>query len=87
MLKTKIQAPVFILGMHRSGTTMVAQALASAGVYTGAICDHNAEPLYAIDINERLLEEANGNWWNVPADAPLEAAVQSGLSELQARDL
>ena len=87
MLKTKIQAPVFILGMRRSGTTMVAQALASAGVYTGAICDHNAEPLYAIDINERLLEEANGNWWNVPADAPLEAAIQSGLSELQARDL
>ncbi|MDA0897643.1 MAG: glycosyltransferase [Bacteroidetes bacterium] len=87
MLKTKIQAPVFILGMHRSGTTMVAQALASAGVYPGAICDHNAEPLYTIDINERLLEEANGNWWNVPADDALEAAVQLGMSALQARDL
>lgn len=87
MLKTKIQAPVFILGMHRSGTTMVAQALASAGVYPGAICDHNAEPLYAIDINERLLEEANGNWWNVPAEDALEDAVQSGMSALKARDL
>jgi glycosyltransferase involved in cell wall biosynthesis len=87
VLKTKIQAPVFILGMHRSGTTMVAQALASAGVYTGAICDHNSEPLYAIDINERLLEEANGNWWNVPAESALEAAVQSGMGELTARDL
>lgn len=87
MLKTKIQAPVFILGMHRSGTTMVAQALASAGVYPGAICDHNSEPLYAIDINERLLEEANGNWWNVPAENALEAAVQSGMSALKARDL
>ena len=87
MLKTKVQAPVFILGMHRSGTTMVAQALASAGVYPGAICDHNSEPLYAIDINERLLEEANGNWWNVPDDTSLEAAVQSGMIDLQARDL
>ncbi len=87
MLKTKIQAPVFILGMHRSGTTMVAQALAAAGVYPGAICDHNAEPLYAIDINERLLEEANGNWWNVPAEDALEDAVQSGMSALKARDL
>ncbi|CAI8160820.1 MAG: Putative teichuronic acid biosynthesis glycosyltransferase TuaG [Flavobacteriales bacterium UBA4585] len=87
MLKTKIQAPVFILGMHRSGTTMVAQALASAGVYPGAICDHNSEPLYAIDINERLLEEANGNWWNVPAESALEAAVKSGMSALKARDL
>lgn len=66
---------------------MVAQALASAGVYPGAICDHNSEPLYAIDINERLLEEANGNWWNVPAENALEAAVQSGMSALKARDL
>ena len=73
--------------MHRSGTTMVAQALASAGVYPGAICDHNSEPLYAIDINDRLLEEASGNWWSVPGDASLEVAMQSGLSELQARDL
>jgi len=87
VLKTKIQAPVLILGMHRSGTTMVAQALASAGVYPGAICDHNSEPLYAIDINDRLLEEASGNWWSVPGDASLEVAMQSGLSELQARDL
>ncbi len=87
MLKTKIQAPVFILGMHRSGTTMVAQALASAGVYPGAICDHNSEPLYAIDINERLLEEANGNWWNVPVESALEVAVKSGMSALKARDL
>jgi glycosyltransferase involved in cell wall biosynthesis len=87
VLKTKIQAPVLILGMHRSGTTMVAQALASAGVYPGAICDHNSEPLYAIDINDRLLEEANGNWWSVPDDASLEVAVQSSLRELQARDL
>ena len=66
---------------------MVAQALASAGVYPGAICDHNSEPLYAIDINERLLEEANGNWWNVPAESALEAAVKSGMSALKARDL
>ena len=66
---------------------MVAQALVSAGVYPGAICDHNSEPLYAIDINERLLEEANGNWWNVPAESALEAVVQSGIGELKARDL
>ncbi len=66
---------------------MVAQALASAGVYPGAICDHNSEPLYAIDINERLLEEANGNWWNVPSESALEVAVKSGMSALKARDL
>ena len=66
---------------------MVAQALAAAGVYPGAICDHNSEPLYAIDINERLLEEANGNWWNVPSESALEVAVKSGISALKARDL
>lgn len=87
MLKTKIQAPVFILGMHRSGTTMVAQALASAGIYPGAICDHNSEPLYAIDINDRLLETAGGNWSDVPGEELLESSLGSALSEVQPRDL
>lgn len=41
--------------MHRSGTSMVARALNEAGVYMGAIRDHNAEALYAVDLNERLL--------------------------------
>ena len=49
--------------MHRSGTTMVAEALNSAGVYAGAICDHNREALYAVDLNEEECwrpQEGNG---------------------------
>ncbi|MCH1535058.1 MAG: glycosyltransferase [Schleiferiaceae bacterium] len=87
MLKTKIQAPVFILGMHRSGTTMVTQALAAAGVYPGAVCDHNSEALYAIDINDKILSQAGGNWWQVPDNQALEDSLESALSAIQAREI
>ena len=67
MILPKIKQPIFILGMHRSGTTMVACALADAGVHVGTVCDHNAEALYAIDINERIFQSAGGKWWLPPS--------------------
>lgn len=73
--------------MHRSGTTMVAEALNSAGVYAGAICDHNREPLYAVDLNERMLEAAGGNWWQPPASDTLEQALANFQPELDSTDL
>ena len=76
MLKSKVHTPVFILGMHRSGTTMVAEAMNAAGVYAGAICDHNREPLYAIDLNERMLAKAEGSWWQPPVQSSLFAALE-----------
>ena len=72
--------------MHRSGTTMVAEALNSAGVYAGAICDHNREPLYAVDLNERMLEAAGGNWWQPPASDTLEQALANFQPELDSTD-
>ncbi len=58
MILPKIKQPIFILGMHRSGTTMITRALADAGVHIGTVCDHNSEALYAIDINERIFQSA-----------------------------
>lgn len=73
--------------MHRSGTTMVADALNSAGVYAGAICDHNREPLYAVDLNERILEAAGGNWWQLPSNDDLETALAQFEPELDSTHL
>ncbi|MET1169522.1 MAG: glycosyltransferase [Flavobacteriales bacterium] len=87
MLKSKVQPPVLILGMHRSGTTMVAEALNSAGVYAGAICDHNREALYAVDLNERMLEAAGGKWWQPPTNDALEQALANFQPELDSTHL
>lgn len=87
VLKSKVQPPVLILGMHRSGTTMVAEALNSAGVYAGAICDHNREALYAVDLNERMLETAGGNWWQPPTRDTLEQALANFQPELDSTHL
>ena len=73
--------------MHRSGTTMVADALNDAGVYAGAICDHNREPLYAVDLNERMLEAAGGNWWQLPSNDGLETALDQFEPELDSTHL
>ena len=73
--------------MHRSGTTMVAEALNSAGVYAGAICDHNREALYAVDLNERMLEAAEGKWWQPPTNEALEQALANFQPELDSTHL
>jgi len=87
MFKPKVQEPVFIVGMHRSGTTMVSEALNRAGVYMGAIRDHNAEAFYAVDLNERLLELAGGSWWEPPSSQDLVKVQQQFQPELTSKDI
>lgn len=85
MILPKIKQPIFILGMHRSGTTMITRALAEAGVHVGTVCDHNSEALYAIDINERIFQAAGGSWWSPPTkEAILQATVdfETNLKDL-----
>ena len=66
---------------------MVAEALNSAGVYAGAICDHNREALYAVDLNERMLEAAGGKWWQPPTNDALEQALANFQPELDSTHL
>ena len=84
MFTPNIHTPVLILGMHRSGTTMVADALNAAGVYGGSIRDHHAEALYAVDINDRLLARAGGSWWQVPDIAKLDRELEGAFPEYTA---
>ncbi|RLA61608.1 MAG: hypothetical protein DRR04_02530 [Gammaproteobacteria bacterium] len=90
---------VVILGMHRSGTSMVAAALASAGLYAG----RPAELLVAqednphgfwerrdvVALNDEILSSYGANWYQPPAEptrasADHLAAIQSILEQMPA---
>lgn len=55
-------APVIIIGMHRSGTTMIAEMLSEAGLFQGRDKDPNHEPVFFMEINDWLLRTAGGAW-------------------------
>jgi len=78
---------MFVVGMHRSGTTMVTRALHDANVFSGALLDHNQEPQFAIDINETLLNEAGGNWWSPSAQPELERILTTALPDMKRKHI
>jgi len=56
--------PIIIIGMHRSGTTMLAQMLRKCGLFIGADLESNQESKFFININEWILNHAGGSWLN-----------------------
>jgi len=68
---------VFILGMHRSGTSVLAGSLQEAGLYFGKVLDGNVrgknakgliEPEAVIFMHENLLQANNGSWHEPPQE-------------------
>lgn len=59
-----MSSPIFMLGMHRSGTTLLARLLREMGVWTGAVRDVNEETSLAIHANEQLLHVQGASWDN-----------------------
>ena len=66
--------PVFILGMHRSGTSCLAGCLRACGLWLGPVADagtHNArgnqELQSVVALNQGLLQDAGGAWDRAPA--------------------
>ena len=55
-------APIIVLGMHRSGTTMVARLLSHMGVFMGADVDANHESRLFQGLNDWLLTRAGARW-------------------------
>ena len=48
--------PVIILGMHRSGTTMITKILENLGLYVGAEKEENHEALFFWEINNWIFD-------------------------------
>lgn len=86
-----------ILGMHRSGTSLVAQLLEQAGLYLGPrLMEGNVSNLVghfetwdAVEINDELLARSGGDWAHPPAELSDSAAsvprIEGFLAELTQR--
>lgn len=56
--------PVIIIGMHRSGTTMIASMLRELGLFIGNDLEDNSESMFFINHNDWLLHQCGGKWDN-----------------------
>ncbi|MDZ7847549.1 MAG: sulfotransferase [Owenweeksia sp.] len=50
------------MGMHRSGTSLVAKVLEKSGIFMGVIKDHNYEAMHFLSLNQQSLWAAKGSW-------------------------
>jgi hypothetical protein len=57
-------APIIILGMHRSGTTMLARQLEALSVFMGKKKETNHESTFFLNINRWLMAQSGGSWDN-----------------------
>jgi hypothetical protein len=55
-------SPIIIIGMHRSGTTMVAKMLQQLGLFIGNDLEENAESQFFIDMNDWLFHQCGATW-------------------------
>ncbi len=54
--------PVILLGMHRSGTSLIARLLGRAGLFMGNDRDRNNESFFFQDLNNWMLRSAGATW-------------------------
>ncbi len=56
--------PIVIIGMHRSGTTLISKFLESIGVFLGEKKDENNEAIFFLNINRWIFSQINASWDN-----------------------
>lgn len=57
-----MRAPVILIGMHRSGTSLLTRTLRQNGLFMGADTGRNDESKYFNRINEWLLRQSGASW-------------------------
>jgi len=63
-------SPIIILGMHRSGTSMISRLMERTGLYMGRKKDTNNESLFFMKLNKWILSVV-GAAWDSPGNAML----------------
>jgi hypothetical protein len=58
--------PVLVLGMHNSGTTMLAQILHASGLFLGANAHHCESNFFSMFVNDRLVMGGGQAWAQLP---------------------
>jgi hypothetical protein len=54
--------PLIILGMHRSGTSMLTRVLRARGLFTGHVLTKHAEAQFFYELNEAMLGATGASW-------------------------
>ena len=73
------RSPIIVIGMHRSGTSLVSRMLDTLGVFMGARVDNNHEALFFLRLNGWLMRQAGGSW-----DQPAPVDLMLAQEELMA---
>ena len=76
-------SPLIVIGMHRSGTRLLAQLLEKLGVFMGADQQADSESVTFMSINEGILHQC-GAFWSEPMSAHFllsQPDVATGLAD------
>jgi hypothetical protein len=79
-----VKPPVLILGMHRSGTSLLSRLLSQAGYFAGADLQDDHESVFFIRTNNWILRQANATW-DYPEPFPVVAQNPAFTERLAAR--
>jgi hypothetical protein len=63
-MKINMNDPVIIIGMHRSGTSIVSRMLEATGLFVGHKKDRNHEAIFFLLIDKWLMSQASASWEN-----------------------
>ncbi len=59
--------PVIILGMHRSGTSMISELLDELGLFVGQQLQDDHESTFFLDLNDQIMNRVSAAWdWPKP---------------------
>ncbi|GGH65029.1 sulfotransferase [Phaeocystidibacter marisrubri] len=79
MFRLQFYRPIIIIGMHRSGTSLVAKLLHDCGINMGEHRDHNEESFPFLNVNQEVMKEHGSSWID---PSPLPAAVEAPQSAM-----
>lgn len=81
--KIRNMQPLIILGMHRSGTSLMVRLLKDLGVHMGSFLSRDAEAVHFQKINRSIYRAAGSNWGNI--DSLLEVMESPSFVETQTK--
>jgi len=58
-----MRPPFIIIGMHRSGTSILTKVLEKSGIFMGVIKDPNYEAMHFLSINQQVLWKSGFDWY------------------------
>jgi len=58
----KGRSPIIVIGMHRSGTSLVTRLLETMGLFVGSKKEGNHEAVFFQKLNEWILQQSGGAW-------------------------